>query len=265
MAKRKSSDGNEFTGAHEEIASSVGDFDFNDPSLLEEEVDQVNADVDADEFPPPPPDGIYKVNWDFSESDPEKQFSLRKDSKGKAFGMTKLVGTIIDAKDQNTPERLWLNRKVFSMVNTIVFQSGASGFGDWLKSVGRKNVVQAVEQARNKAEQLNLYRKGAEDAIVEGAQGWVAICWEGSYKLENDALGGTSYIRPKGKYANGEKIAKDHPVQKFTNMKAFPTNDKGERVPKVIVVDPEDGNEYEVLAQLTVKTYIPLREGQQSE
>lgn len=238
---------------------SDSDFDINNPALLAEAADEIDPDVDADEFPPPPPDGIYFVNWDVSESAPEKQFTVKQDSKGKAFLMVKLVGTIVDCKDQSVPERLWTGRKVFTMINTITFQSKTSGFGDWLKSVGRKRAVELAARAANKSEQLKAYQDAAVNALIEGAQGWATLCWEGSYRFESSE--GTSYLRPRGKYVNGEKIAKDHPVQRFSNMKAFPTNDKGERIPKALVIDPEDGNEYEVVAQLTVKKYIPNREG----
>lgn len=248
----------------------VKEFDFNDPALLEEEADVVDPDKDADEVPPPPPDAIYTMNFDFAETDEEKRFSIRKWAKG-FFLMTNLIGTIVDCKDEKIPEREWINRKVRCNIMSIVNQDGGCTLTDWLKSVGRKDEVTRIAKEvaagrMNKKEQFEAYSKAVTDAIVAGAQGQAATQWTGSYKRVSPETNEEEYLRPGGKLSTKEKIAKDHPIQKFRGMKSFPFKEAlrdGETVkvrnPVAVITDPDTDEDVEVRASAEVRTFIPVR------
>jgi hypothetical protein len=242
----------------------VKEFDFNSPELLEEEAEVIDPDRDADEIPPPPPDAIYVVNWDFAETDAEKQFVIRKWSKG-FFLMTSLVGKIVDCSDARVSEREWTNRSLRSTITTITMD-GASTLTDWLKSVGKKAAVVEASRIRNLKERFEFLKEAVTNAIVEGAQGKVATQWQASYKRVSPTTDQDEYLRPGGKLSDGEKIAKDHPIQKYRGMKNFPFREvmrDGETVkvrnPIATFIDPDTNEEVEARANAEVKTFIPAR------
>src|SRR5215510_2944515 len=133
-------------------------FDWNDPGLADEPADQINPDQDADEFPPPPPDGIYLCNWDFAEPDEDKRWEIRQGSKSK-FLMTTLAGTIVDCDDQKIPGRCWINRKLRAMIMTIVSNDGTSTMTDFEKALGLKSEVVRISRLGEKPKQFVAHRE----------------------------------------------------------------------------------------------------------
>lgn len=245
-------------------------FDLNDPSLLDEEVDQINPDAENEYIPPP--DGIYTVNWDLAESDDlEKAFYVRqykpkgKDNKASFLG-TGLKGSIVACDDPNIEERLYINRPVRVQLTTIPFGESSSA-ADWLRSIGQKSVVIEASRARSKQEQLLIYKQGIIDAIVQGAQGKVATQWQASYKrsvLNSDGEMVDEYVRPGGKDAAGNKIGSKHPINRYKGEKSFPLEKKTladgtevqYRSPVAKFVDPDTNEKVEARANAEVKRFI---------
>lgn len=248
-------------------------FDWNDPALADEAADQINPDQDADEFPPPPPDAIYTVNWDFNEPDEDKRWDIREGKKGK-FLMTALVGVIVDCDDPKIPERRWVNRKLRTMITTIPLNE-TSSVTDFEKSIGLKADVIRISRMSKKPEAFAAHREVITQAIVEGAQGKVAVQWQASYK-RTDGNGKVEYIRPGGKLNTGEKIDKSHPINNYRGMRNFPPKTKWDedlgkevqikddvgqlvRNPVVTFIDPDTGEEVEARANAEVRTFMPKR------
>ena len=251
-------------------------YDWNDPALADESADEINPDQDADEFPPPPPDGIYTVNWDFAEPEEEKRWITRQGQKGK-FIMVGLVGTIVDCDDPKIPDRRWINRKLRTFIMTIPTNDGTSSMTDFEKSIGLKAAVIKISKMNKKPDQFNAHREVITEAMssADPVQGKVAVQWTGGYK-RIDAEDKPEYMRPGGKLNNGEKIDKNHPIQNFRGMNKFPFKTKWDdyaekevrvvddagndlRSPIKLIIDPDSGEEVEVRASAEVRTFIPRR------
>lgn len=257
----------------------IDDNDFNmaNPNLAGEGEGIGNTDPGASSSKPPRPPraGIYYVQFDFIETDPDKRFEYgTKDNPELDRLTTRLRGSITGIDTLNYgdklsyPEKAWLNRKLGGAFGyrlttlPVMGQKGTAWVYDFLKAYGVSVADLRKMLAGGNSWQTSGIPAGITEAITSGQSIRVYCDWEWGGKTESLTNPDTSkpyYIR--------RSFKKDDPLNLVpSGMKAFELDHESGEYPyecKFNFTQPaEHGDETEevtLYAELAVQGFKPPR------